>query len=73
MSKAFEQRKARIEAMICSREPSERRDGKKKQRSQAVKLNRLQRNLTNVQSGRARGERTYFPGGLWDRPQMFVG
>lgn len=47
--------------------------GHKIQRSSNEKLDRLQRNTTNVQSGRARGEYTYYSGGLWDRSQMYVG
>lgn len=73
MNAKYAKRKAAMIDMINSREPSERRDGKKKQRSQSVKLDRFQRNLTTSQSGRARGEFTYFPGGLFDKPQMFVG
>ena len=73
MNAKYQKRKARMLEMINSREPSERRDGRKKQRSRSVKLNRLQRNLTDTQSGRARGEMTYFSGGLFDKPDMFIG
>lgn len=69
----FEARKARIMAMLGHPEPSQKRDGKKKQRSRRVKLDRFQHNLTNGQTCKARSTFNYFPGGLFDRPDMFIG
>lgn len=57
----FEARKARILAMLDHPEPSQKRDGKKRQRSRNVKLDRFQHNLTSAQSGRARQSWNYYP------------
>jgi hypothetical protein len=57
----FEQRKARILAILESGEPSERRDGKKRQRSRNEKLDRFQRNLTTSPAGNARQSWNYHP------------
>ena len=61
MSKQFEQRKIRMEAMLSSGEPSQKRDGKKRQRTRREKVDRYQRNLTTSPQGKAREGWNYYP------------
>lgn len=62
MSKQFEARKLRLMSVLNSTDIcTDRRQGKKKQRSRNVKLDRFQHNLTNAQSGKARQSWNYYP------------
>lgn len=70
----FEARKKRILAMLEHPEPSQKRDGKKRQRSRNVKLDRFQHNLTNGQTCKGRASFNYFPADiLGSGRDMFIG
>lgn len=68
MNAKYKKRLEKMNAAINSLEPSMKREGKKKQRSRSVKLDRFQHNLTSAQSGQARQSWNYYP----DEKQAYI-